>query len=113
MASQKRGAAVQVGHRDQRLAIEFGAGPAPEVIVHQGHLNAPAGEVHGGGPTQVTVTPQDQDTHAAILVSATEGARSSGKSRWLQRKAFISALLMASSWEELYGWARGCPVAAA
>lgn len=97
------GALVQVGNGDKGFAVEFGAGQAPEVIIHQSHIVAPSGEIHGSGPTQVTVAPQNQDTHAAILMPATEGERSSGKSRLLKRKAFISSLLMGSSWEELYG----------
>ena len=98
----ERRALVQVGHWEKGVPVMFRAGPAAEIIVHPGYFVAPTGEEHGRGPAQATVSPQDQDTHAAIPMP-TEGERSSGKSRLLQRKAFISSLLMASPWEELYG----------
>ena len=98
----ERGMLVQVGPWEKGLPVEFGAGPAAEIFVHPGSFVAPTGKEHGRGPAQATVSPKDQDTHAAILMP-TEGERSSGKSRLLKRKAFISSLLMASPWEELYG----------
>ena len=50
------GPLMQVGDREEGLAVELGAGPAPKIIVHHGHLEALPGQAHGRGPTQITVT---------------------------------------------------------
>ena len=55
----ERGTLVQVGPWEKGLAVEFGAGPAAEIIVHSGSFAASPEEEHGRGPTQVTISPQD------------------------------------------------------
>jgi hypothetical protein len=55
----KLGSLVQIGRGYQGFTVQFCARPPPEIIVHYGDFMALMGQMHGGGPAQISISSQD------------------------------------------------------
>jgi hypothetical protein len=53
--------------RDEGLGVELELPMAFGEVVKDRHIVPPSGKIHGGRPAQITVAPQDQDSHAGLL----------------------------------------------